>query len=198
MKKIMMLIVATFCLCAAYAQRPAGKPMSDEKTQSEVQTKVRTILTELSLKDKQKSKALEAVLKKRLMSLYKIQAAYEKTVKFATDSMDEDRRAHIIQNVGNRRMANLHKEHFVFEAELRACLEGEEVEQVKEIMTAHEFSKHINALPTTLPNFTETQKKYAIERLKAAREYALDTISPAAILQCFDEAMSEIKNSEIP
>lgn len=193
MKRIIIIAIAIFCMHAIHAQRPGGKSDAGNNLRTEVQSKVRTILSELALRDKNKEKEVGAIITKQLTTLHKLQAAYDKTVKFAKDSMNEDKREHVLINVGNRRLAGLYKSHFVFEAELSSCLTSDEVEQVKEVMTGKELPKRLKALEARHPSLPEQQKRYVIEMLKAAREYALDTINEADKQLCFDEVLQEIE-----
>lgn len=193
MKKIILIVSIIFATISATAQqtRPVAKP--DEATRAALAERARQCAETLRPLAAETEQRVTEILDKHLMRIAESETAHEANVKFANDSMPPNRRDHVLQNMGNKRKAQLYDEHFSLVRELSVYLDESQIEKLKNALTLGGADEGYNSILTRVTGLTDAEKRWVKAAFAEAREFALDAAAEKQIRQCFDDCTVRVE-----
>lgn len=193
MKKIILLFSFIFAAFSASAQgnRPQAKP--DEATLKALADRATQCVTTLGSLSADAAQHTTEITRDHLFRIAELEAGYKGNVKYANEAMAEERRAHVLQNMGNKYKADLYAQHFELERELAVYLSDQQIDALKDALTFGLAAQNCEQIAKSCPNLTETESRWVKAAFHEAREFALDAAAEEQIRQCFDDCNQRVQ-----
>ena len=174
MKKAFLFFISCFFFISASAQVALKTEGQDPAYVETIKGRAQKIVDALGISDDLRAENVRNIIANRYFLLNDIHTEYDKTVKFAKDSLQGKERDKVRQEAANRRDAELYKHHFELQTALSTYLNEEQIEAVKDGMTYGRVQRDYKAQCEMIPSLTPGERAQVLLWLKEAREFAMD------------------------
>ena len=174
MKKAFLFFISCFLFISASAQDALKTEGQDPAYVETIKGRAQKIVDALGISDDLRAENVRNIIANRYFLLNDIHTEYDKTVKFAKDSLQGKERDKVRQEAANRRDAELYKHHFELQTALSTYLNEEQIEAVKDGMTYGRVQRDYKAQCEMIPSLTPEERAQVLLWLKEAREFAMD------------------------